>query len=115
MTKKFNDAAGKKINDYMITLVPLELDTMSQQVRPFTFKRTLADWIASETGCVPAIDISEKTIATESPQMLIQCTEDLILKIQAKFATDISEIEHIRKLSEIPPGERGCWKPRHGH
>lgn len=114
MTKKFNDSSAKKVHDYMITLVPLELDAMSQQVRPFTFRRQLADWVAAETGVVPAIEIANNTVATESPQMLIQCTEDLILKIQAKFGADIGEVEHIRKLSEIPPGERGCWKPRHG-
>jgi hypothetical protein len=114
MTKKFNDAAAVKINDYFITLDVTELDAINQQVRPFQFKRELGDWVAQKTGAVPSIEMDESSLSTGKPRMLIQCTEALMDDIQTRFETDIVNVDRVRKLSEIPPGERGCWKPHHG-
>jgi hypothetical protein len=112
--KEFKDAADKKINDYFITLPAMELDLMRQQVRPFDFKRKLGDWVAGETGCVPSIEIDKNSVNTDSPKMLIQCTASLMAKIEAQFADEIGSVEYLRKLSDIPPSDRGCWKPRRG-
>jgi hypothetical protein len=108
----FKKAAAQKINDYLITLVEKEEGFIRDQVRPSQFKRELGDWVGQETGSIPSIEIVEKTVGTKSPQMLIQCTEALMDKIKAQFAADIDGVERLRKLSEIPPGERNCWKPR---
>lgn len=111
--KKFNDAADKKIIGFIINMSQKELDIVSQQVRPFQFKRDLGDWVAAQTGCVPAIDILNETVPTPSPQMMIQCTQDIANKITAHFADDIAGMRKVVQLSDIPPEDRGCWKP-HG-
>ncbi len=108
----FNKAATPKINDYLITMTEMEQDRIQAMVRPYHFKKQLANWVAGETGCVPAIEVDDKTVATSQPQMLIQCTEALMDKIKVQFASEIGEVEHLRKLSDIPPGERNCWKLR---
>ncbi|TAL27603.1 MAG: hypothetical protein EPN97_17205 [Alphaproteobacteria bacterium] len=113
--KEFNDAADKKISGYIINLSQKELDPINEQVRPFQFKRDLGDWVAAQTGCVPAIDILNETVATASPQMMIQCTQEMADKIQAHFADDIAGVRKTVQLSDIPPEDRGCWKPRGKH
>jgi hypothetical protein len=110
--KKFNDAADDKINGYIINLSQKELDPINQQVRPFQFKRDLGNWVAAQTGCIPAIDVLNETVTSPSPQLMIQCTQDLADKIQAHFADDIAGVRKALTLSDIPPSERGCWKPR---
>lgn len=110
--KKFNEAADEKINGYIINLSHKELDPINEQVRPFQFKRDLGDWVAAQTGCVPSIDILNETVGTPSPQLMIQCTQELADKIQAQFADDIAGVRKVLTLSDIPPEDRGCWKPR---
>jgi hypothetical protein len=111
---KFNKSASPKINDYFITLGVTELDPINQQVRPFEFKRAVGDWVAQQTGVVPSIEVDKSSLDSGSPRLLIQCTEKLMDDIKAQFATDIVDVERLRKFSEIPPSERGCWKPHHG-
>lgn len=113
--KEFNDAAGEKISGYIINMSQKELDAISEQVRPFQFKRDLGDWVAAQTGCVPDIEVLKETVATPSPQMMIQCTQALADKIQAHFADDIAGVRKVLTLSDIPPEDRGCWKPHGKH
>jgi hypothetical protein len=110
--KEFNDAADDKINGYIISMSQKELDMIRQQVRPFQFKRDLGDWVAAQTGCVPAIDILNETVTSPSPQMMIQCTQEMADKIQAHFADDIAGVRKVLQFGDIPPEDRGCWKPR---
>ena len=111
MTKKFNKAAAPKINDYVLSLDMTDVDPINRQVKPFEFKRRLGDWVAAQTGCVPDIQMLSDTVGTDRPQMMIQCTEALLLDIQRKFEFEITEVDQLKKLSDIPPADRGCWKP----
>jgi hypothetical protein len=106
-------ARADKIKDYFILLTPRGDALHPQQQGPYDFKQKLSNWIASQTGCEPAIDVVKESVGTDSPKLTIQCTEAWIDRIKAHYGTaEIADTIHLCKLSEIPLGERTCWTPR---
>jgi hypothetical protein len=79
---------------------------------PFDFERRLGNWVAEQVGCLPAIKMVEDTTFNGNPLMIIECTDALMKKIEKEFAGDINNVRKLVTLSDIPPSERNCWKPR---
>src|SRR5690242_12785563 len=96
----FEKAAGKKINDYVITLT-------EDASLPYV-KLGMMSWVARQTGCVPDVQVLNESIPPGNPELLIQCTEDLMTAIKAEFASAIAKVENAPRLGDIPPSRQKC-------